>query len=84
MNDPETPIQPQSFVKLAIWVSTQCRYYFIKKKYVSKSVKIHELALFKETLRILHCSFKQPSVDFFFLLQLKLSKWIVLFYVFSI
>ena len=39
-----------------------------------KSVKIHELALFKETLRILHCSFKQPSVDFFFLLQLKLGK----------
>ena len=36
MNDPETPIQPQSFVKLAIWVSTQCRYYFIKKKYVSE------------------------------------------------
>lgn len=27
-------------------------------------MKINELALFKEILRILHCSLKQPSIDF--------------------
>ena len=63
-----------SYVNLAVWVNIQHRNYFININIFMKSVKIHELVLFKENEDFALFIYTIKFSIFFFLLQLRLSK----------